>query len=172
MYLDIDLFISSVSPCYNWHSRDQMWESPELLCLCVCVSQCFLAECTASWEVGCSVPVLGTYSSLSPRQLTTGCSTVTPAITCTRACGGTVCREDVWRIQTALVRFAVCFPQANLHLYLLLCWQPDHDLTSNPGQHWGYFPLGLCCNKIWPRLKCEGDFQSFCTGALWRYFCT
>lgn len=91
-----------------------------------------LAGCTASWEVACSAPESGTFSSSSPRQPTTGCSIATPAITCTRACGGTAFLGSAWHTQTVLVRIAVCLPREDPHLYLLACWQPVHDLGTHP----------------------------------------
>lgn len=113
-----------------------MWQGrpwPALFSVCVCVSQCFLAGCTASWEVGCSVPESGTYSSLSPRQLTTGCSTVTPAITCTRACGGTVCRGNAWHTQTASVRLAGCLPlRVHRRILIYIYQSADNQSVNSP----------------------------------------
>lgn len=97
------------------------WPAPLSICLSL-----FLAGCTASWEVGYSVPEWGTYFSSSPRQLTTGCSTAIPAITCIRVCGDTVCLGNAWHTQTALVR---------LPLYSLVCWWP-YTLWDIAGIKW------------------------------------
>lgn len=103
--------------CFNWHSRGPpcLCQGPDPLSALFFLYDrqqffFFLAGCTASWEVGCSALESGTFSSSSPRQPTTGCSTATPAITCTRACGGTAFPGNAWHTQTVLVRIAVCIP--------------------------------------------------------------
>lgn len=70
----------------------------------MCVRLCAGAGCTASWAEGCFVQAWGTSSSSFPQQLITGCSIGSPATTCTRACGATVCRENASRTTTASVR--------------------------------------------------------------------